>query len=58
MYFDFRTSSNLFKASIALDHLLIWLSLVGAWYLTTTPTLSSFVPLFSIVVALPHELPL
>ena len=40
------------------SHLLICLSSVGAWYLTTTPTLSSFVPLFSTVMALPHELPL
>ena len=40
------------------SHLLICLSLVGAWYFTTTPTLSSFVPLFSTVMALPHEPPL
>ena len=40
------------------SHLLICLSSVGAWYLTTTPTLSSFVPPFSTVVALYHELPL
>ena len=32
------------------SHLLICLSLVGAWYLTTTPTLSSFVFLFSIKI--------
>ena len=40
------------------SHLLICLSLVGVSYLTTTTTLSSFVPLFSTVMALPHELPL
>ena len=38
--------------------LLVYWSSVGAWYLTTTPTISSFVPLFSTVLALPHELPL
>ena len=38
--------------------LLVYGSSVVAWYLTATPTLSSFVPLFSTVVALPHELPL
>ena len=40
------------------SRLLVNWSLVGAWYLTTIPTLSSFVPLFSTVVAFPHELPL
>ena len=38
--------------------LLVYWSLVGAGYLTAIPTLSSFVPLFFTVVALPHELPL
>ena len=40
------------------SHLIMCLSSVGMWYLTTIPILSSFVPLFSTVVALPHELPL
>ena len=40
------------------SHLLVYWSSVGAWYLTATTTLSSFVPLFSTVVALPNELPL
>ena len=38
--------------------LLVWWSSVGVWYLTTTPTLCSFMPLFATVVALPTELPL
>ena len=39
-------------------HLLVYWSLVGVWYLTTTPILCSFMPLFATVVALTTKLPL
>ena len=38
--------------------LLVYLSSVGTWCLTATPTLCSFMTLFATVVALPTELPL
>ena len=58
------TYSKIKLSIFFLGLLLLWIGLllywpsVGAWYLTTTPTLCSFVPLSSTVVALPHELPL
>ena len=39
-------------------HLLVYWFSVGAWCLTATPTLCSFMPLFATVMALPTEFPL
>ena len=57
-YSKIKLSIYLFRLLLPWNSLLIWWSLVGVWCFTANPTLSSFVPLFSTGVALPHELPL
>ena len=57
-YFKIKPYFYFLRLLLPWSHLLVYWSSVGAWYLTTTTTLSSFVPLFSTVVAFPHELPL